>query len=104
MCNKTVDDFLLALKFVPDCFVRRKMVKKRLTALYADKNILCFNKNSDDAVFPCNKMGILSIDLNIINLDDTNFGEDDPKTTSCIRILAYHIKIEKHKTVKKRVK
>ena len=27
MCNNTVDDFLPALKFVPDWFVTRKMIK-----------------------------------------------------------------------------
>ena len=26
------------------------------------------------------EMGILSIELNIINLDDSNFDEDDPET------------------------
>ena len=46
-------------------------------------------------------MGILSIDLNNINLDDTNYDLDDPETTTHIILLAWHIKFEKHKALKK---
>ena len=44
MCNKGVDDFLPALKFVPDWFVTGKIIKKLLTVLYADDNILFFDE------------------------------------------------------------
>ena len=37
-------------------------------------------------------MGILNIDLNKINLYDTNFDEDAPYTFILIRLLAWHIK------------
>ena len=47
------------------------------------------------------KMGILSIDLNNINLDDTNYEEDYPKTIIHIRLLAWYIKYEKAKHLKK---
>ena len=43
ICNKAVDYFLPALKFVPNWFVTSKMIKNLLTALYADENILYFN-------------------------------------------------------------
>ena len=33
--------------------------------------ILYFNEDSCGAIFSCNEIGILSIDLNNINLDDT---------------------------------
>ena len=45
-------------------------------------------------------MGIPNIDLNNSNID-TNFDEDDPDTINLIRFLAWHIKIEKFKTLKK---
>ena len=48
-----------------------------------------FNKDSGDAVFSFNRMGILNIDLDNINLDK-NFDEDD--TIILIRILVWHIK------------
>ena len=95
LCNKGVDDFLPALKFVPDWFITSKIIKNVLTALYADENKLNFNENSGDVVFSCNKMGILSIDLNNINLGDINYDEDDPETIIHIRLLAWHIEFEK---------
>ena len=78
MCDKAVDDCLAPLKFVPDWFITSKMVKILFTALYADENILYFSEYSGNVVFICNEMGILNIDLNNINLDDTNYEEDDP--------------------------
>ena len=42
-------------------------------------------------------MGILNIDLNNINLDDTNDDEEDPDPVILIRLLAWHIKFEKRK-------
>ena len=75
------------------------MVIKILTALYADDNILYFNEDPGDAIFSCNEIGILSIDLNDINFDDTNYDKDDPETIIYIRLLAWHI--EKNKALKK---
>ena len=47
-------------------------------------------------------MGILSIDLDKINLDDdNNFDEDDPDTIIHARLLAWHVKFEKHKALKR---
>ena len=53
-----------------------------------------------NVVFNCNKMGILNIDINHINLDN-NFEEDDPGTIIRIRLLAWHIKFEKRNKLKK---
>ena len=47
-------------------------------------------------------MGILKIDLNNTNLDN-NFDEDDPDTIILIRLLAWHIKFEKCKALKKKI-
>ena len=35
-------------------------------------------------------MGILSIDLTNINVDDANFYVDDPKTLIHVRLLVWH--------------
>ena len=77
ICDKVVDDFLPALKFVPDWFVTSKMIKKLSTDWYAG-DILGFNENSVNVAFRCNEMGVLSINRNNINLDDTNYEENDP--------------------------
>ena len=46
-------------------------------------------------------LGVLSIDLNKFNPDDTNYDEDDPETVIHIRILAWHINFEKRKALEK---
>ena len=56
------------------------MIKKILTDLYADENIFSFNEDSGNTIFSDNEMSILSIDLNKINLNDTNYDEDDSET------------------------
>ena len=101
ICDKAVDDCLVALEFVPDWFIRSKMIKILFTALYADENIFYFNEDSGHAIVDCNEMGILNIDLYNINLDDTNYDEDDPDTIILIRLLVWHIKFEKGKALKK---
>ena len=78
MFNKAVDDFLPAL--------------------------LNYYEDSGDALFSCNEMSILSINLNNINLDDTNYDEDDSETIIHIRLLAWHIKFENRKALKKELK
>ena len=78
------------------------MIDKLYTDLYTHKNILCLNEDSSDSIFPCNYMGILNIDLNNINCENTNYDEDDPDTIILIKLLAWHIKFEKPKALKKR--
>ena len=51
MCDEAVDDFPEASKLIPDLFVTSKMIKELFTALYADENILYFNKDSGIVVF-----------------------------------------------------
>ena len=73
------------------------MIKKVFTALHAYGNILCFNENSNNLKFCCNEMSILSVNLNNINHDDSNYREDDSDTIILIKLLAWNIKFEKHK-------
>ena len=74
---------------------------KWFTVLYADNNVLYFNEGSDDFIFCCNRMGIISIDLNNINLDDSNYDDNDPETIIQIRPSAWHTKFEKHEALKR---
>ena len=103
MCDKAVDVCLAALKFVPDWFVTSKMIKILFTALCADENILYINEDSGNVVFICNGMGILNIDLNNINLGDTNYDKDDPGTIIHVRLLTWHVKFEKRKELKEKI-
>ena len=43
-------------------------------------------------MFSFNEMSILSIDLQKINLDDTNYDEDDPEIIIHIRLFTLHVK------------
>ena len=81
-------------------FVTRKMIKELFTALYANDNLLYFSEDFFNVNFFCNQMGDLNIDLNDNNLDK-NIDEDNPDTNILIRLLAWHIKFEKRKTLKK---
>ena len=101
MCYKAVDYCLAALKFVPESFVTSKVFKILFTTFYTVENILYFNEDSGNVVFTCNGMGILNIDLNSIDLGDTNYDEDDPDTIILVRILVWYIKFEKRKALKK---
>ena len=49
--------------------------------------ILYTNEDSSDVIFSCYEMGILSVDLKIINLDYTNYNEDYPESISHVRLL-----------------
>ena len=103
MCDKAVDVCLAALKFVPDWFVTSKMIKILFTALYADENRLYINEDFGNVVFICNGMGILNIDLNNINLGDTNYDKDDPGTIIHVRLLTWHVKFKKCKELKEKI-
>ena len=84
MCDEAVDDSLAALKLIPDWFVTSKMI---YNALYADENILYFDEDSGDVTFCCNEMGILSVNLDNVNLDN-NFEDNDLDTIVLVRLLA----------------
>ena len=75
------------------------MVKEPSTVLYACENILHFDKDSA-VVFIYSEMGILDIYLNNINLDH-DFDEDNPGSIVYVRLLAWHIKFDKRKGLKK---
>ena len=75
MCDEVVHDFLAASDLIHDWY--GEMIETLYTALYTDENILYFDENSDNIAFSCDKMGILNIGPNNINLDN-NFDEDDP--------------------------
>ena len=77
------------------------MTAKFLAALYTDENMLYFLEDYGDAVFSCNEMDILIIDLNNINLDDTNYDGVNPEIVIHIRRLDWYVKFEKCKALKK---
>ena len=64
---------------------------------------LFYDEDSGNVTFCCNEMVIVRVNLHNIDLDN-NFEEDDPDAIIVIKLLAWHSKFEKRKTLKKRVK
>ena len=51
---------------------------KKNYALFTDEDIIFFDEDSGNVTFSSDEVGILSVDLNNISLDDACFYEDDP--------------------------
>ena len=85
MCDKTVDSCLLALKFVPDCFVKTKMIEKL-----------------DSAVFPDDYIVFSDLDSDFVTLFSENIGLCDPKTINHVTLMGNYNKYKQHKASKKR--
>ena len=60
--------------------------------MYADENVLYFHEDSDNVTFTCNGTSILCVNLNNIDLYDTNYEEDNPDAIILIKRFAWHIK------------
>ena len=70
--NEAVDDCLGALKFILDWSVTSKMFEHFHNALLANDDILFYDEDFSKVTFFANKMGILGVDFDKINLDDDN--------------------------------
>ena len=101
MCDKAVDDCLAPLKFVLDWFLTSKMITILFAALYVDENILQFNEDSNNVVFICNELDILNVNLDSINLNNTNYDEDDSDTIIFVRIQVGILNLKNIKHIKK---
>ena len=91
-CDEDAGNCLAASKFIPDRFFTSKTLEKFHDALFANDDIPSFGE-----------MDILCVNLDKTNLDDdNNLDEDDPDTIIHVRLLAWHNKFGKRKTLLKR--
>ena len=97
MWDKVVNNILPPLKLDPDWSVANKMIKKLHNALLADDDILFFDEDSGNVIFSSDEMGIFSVDLNNINLDNVNFDKDDPKTIIHVRLITWYNRLKQRK-------
>ena len=87
MCHKAVGDCLAALKCVPFWLLQVKWLKYFLLIYTQMKIYSILMKTLVNVTFCCNEMGIVIVNLNNINHDDTNYEADNPDTIIFIRIL-----------------
>ena len=99
--DRNVVDFLPTFKFDPDWFVMSKMIKKLYDALFTDDDILFFDKDSGNVTFSNDEVGILSVNLNNINIDDANVYKYDPETIIHARLVVWYKRIKQHKAFQK---
>ena len=92
ICDKAVDNFLWT--FFPHCLLYLFIHRWWYTLFY---------EGLGNMTFLIDEMGILSVDINNINLDDANFDEDDPRIIIHVRLMAYHKRLKQHKAFKKEI-
>ena len=71
--------------------------------MYEYGNILYFNEDSAHVTFCCDGIGILTVNLNNINLDNSFDKADLDAIIIIIRRLAWHSKFKKRKALKKKI-
>ena len=86
MFDKIVKTSLQTLIFVPDCFVRSKIIEKLDSSLFHDDYVvfgdLCSNLVKLSRKYIC----LNSITLDNINLGDDHFDNCDPETVNYIKL------------------
>ena len=83
MCDKAVDVFLPALKFIPDLFV---VVRHKKLDLFSDYDIIFLNEDSSYVTFFSDEMAITSVDLHDLIPDDVIFDKNILKLLSKLSI------------------
>ena len=74
MCDKTVDSYIQALKFVPDCFTASNMIQKRDGAVFSNDNIVFGDLDFWFSLAMIQALkGLTSTTLDGINFDDNDF-------------------------------
>ena len=89
MCGKAIDVYLSALKFVPDWFVTNKMLEQFDDIAFSNDDMDLDSKDTNIVIFFSDGVGLDTIDLNNINLDDDKFDDDDPEGIIHNRLMAW---------------
>ena len=100
---KAVDSYLLASKFVFDWFVTSEIIEKLDNAVVSNGDIVLGGIDSDIVTFFSNDIGLNSVIMNNINLDDDDFGDCDPETINHGRLMAWYNRYKQHKKCKKKI-
>ena len=70
--------------------------------MFSNHNIVFGDLNSDFVIFFSNDVGLKSVTLDNIDIDDDNFDDCDLGTNSLVGVMAWHINLSDAKHLKKR--
>ena len=82
MRDKAVHSYVLTLRFVPDQFVKNKMLEKLDNSIFSNGDLFFHEVDPKTFTILSNDMSFNCIDLNNIDLDHGNFDEEDTKTVN----------------------
>ena len=96
MCDKAVDSYLLALKFVPNWSVTNKMIDKLDNAIFFIDDIVFGDIDFDIVTSFRSDKGLNSISHNNINLDHDNFDDYDPENINHVTPMVWYNRYKQH--------
>ena len=78
------------------------MIEKLDNAVFSDNNLIFGGIDSDTVTFFISDIGLNSMNLNNVDLDDDIFDDYNPEAIDHIRIMAWNDKYKQHQPCKKR--
>ena len=96
-CDKAVNSYLLAWKFVLDWFVFNKIIEKHDNGVFSNDDIIIGDTDSDIATFFINDIGLNSI--NFKNVNPGNFEDCDPETINHVRFMSCFNRYKQHQAL-----
>ena len=96
MCDNAADDFVLALKFVPDLFITSNVTGKLYDVVFSNDDLVFGDLKSG------NDKGLNIVTLDSINLESNNFDNFDPETMNHITLMEWSNRLNEGKARKKR--
>ena len=100
ICDKAIDDFLPALKFVHDWFVTNKMLENYSNVVFSNDDIVLLIKILIFFTLFSDSMGLNTLNLDNANVEHDKFDEDDPETIVHVRITACRNRYKQRKAFK----
>ena len=100
MCDKAVDTCPFEIDF-PGWYFTSNMIEKLDSNVFSNNDIVFGKLDSDFVTFFSNAIGLNSITLYSINLDDDNFDDCDPETICHVRLTAWYNRYKQRKASKK---
>ena len=101
MCDKAVGTSPPALKVVPDWFVTNRMVEIPDNVVISENSVVFVNEDSHNVTRFSDNVGLNTIYVNNINLDNENFVDDDPGAIIHVKFIVWCDRYKQCKIFKK---